>query len=110
MSGLAASLQHQNVTYLIVGLAATQVAAQHGPAMEASIRSFRALNDPSLLNVQPAKLQLVSLPEAMTGQSFAQRYPSSIPAEQVYIINGIDAATNLPRGAMVKRVLGGLPK
>lgn len=110
LSGLAASLQHQNVTYLIVGLAATQVAAQHGPAMEASIRSFRALTDPSLLNVQPAKLQLVSLPEAMTGQSFAQRYPSSISAEQVYIINGIDAATNLPRGAMVKRVLGGLPK
>ncbi|MEQ1693067.1 MAG: M48 family metalloprotease, partial [Gemmatimonas sp.] len=109
LSGTAASLQHQGVTYLIVGLSATQVWAQHGPPMETAIRSFKALTDPSLLNVQPAKVQLVTLTEVMTGQTFAQRYPSSIAAEQVYIINGIEAATSLPRGMVVKRVVGGLP-
>jgi predicted Zn-dependent protease len=110
LSGLAISLQHQNVTYLIVGLSASQVAAQHGPVMESAIRSFKALTDASLLNVQPAKVQMVTLPEAMTGQVFAQRYPSSIPVEQVYIINGIEATTSMPRGAMMKRVVGGIPQ
>ena len=110
LSGLAASLQYQGVTYLIVGLSTTSSAAQQSPPIDASIRSFKALSDPALLNVQPAKVQLVTLPEAMTGLIFSQRYPSSVPAEQLYIINGIEATTNLPRGAMVKRVVGGLPK
>ncbi|MBL0173412.1 MAG: hypothetical protein IPP90_22525 [Gemmatimonadaceae bacterium] len=110
LSGLAASMQYQGVTYLIVGLSTTASAGQHGPLMDASIRSFKALSDPALLNVQPAKVQLVALPEAMTGLVFTQRYPSSIAVEQVYIINGMDATTSLARGAMVKRVVGGLPK
>ncbi len=110
LRGLAASLQHQNVTYLIVGLTIAQKFDLNGPQIDASIRSFKALTDASLLNVQPARVQLVTLTEAMTGQTFVQRYPSSIATEQVYIINGIEAASNLSRGAIVKRVVGGLPK
>lgn len=110
LRGLAASLQHQNVTYLIVGLTAAPKFDANGPQIDASIRSFKGLTDPSLLNVQPAKVQLVPLPESMTGLAFTQRYPSNIAVEQVYIINGIEATTVLPRGAMVKRVTGGIPK
>ena len=110
LSGLVASLRHQNVTYLILGLSATQTAGQYNVAMDQSIRSFKPLTDPALVNVQAARVQLVTLGEAMTGQSFIQRYPSSIPAEEVYLINGIDASTSLPRGTVLKRVVGGLPK
>ena len=76
--------------------------------MDAAIRSFKSLTDQSLINVQPAKVQLVTLPEAMTGQVFVQRYPSSIAAEQVYIINAIEATTALPKGMVLKRVTGGV--
>ncbi len=110
LNGLAASLQHQNVTYLIVGLAASQTGGKYNAPMEASIRSFKALTDATLLNVQPARVQLVTISEAMTGQTFVQRYPSSIEADHVYIINGIDATTSVPRGTILKRVVGGLPK
>lgn len=109
LRGLVVSLQHRNVTYLLLGISTSAAAGAQGPAIDAAIRSFRDLTDPALLNVQPAKVQLVTLTEAMTGQTFAQRYPSSIAAEQVYIINGIEATTNLPRGMQVKRVVGGLP-
>ena len=54
-------------------------------------RSFRDLNDPAIVNVQPARVQLVTLAEPMTGLVFTQRFPSSISAEQVYIINRIEA-------------------
>ncbi len=110
LSGLAVALQHRNVTYLLVGLAASQAAAQQLPVMNAAMRTFRDLTDPALVNVQPARVQLVTLAEGMTGQTFVQRFPSSVPDEVVYIINGIDAETTLGRGALVKRVVGGLPK
>lgn len=109
LGGVAASLTHRNVTYLLIGLAASQVAGQHLPLMETAIRTFRDLTDPASLNVQPARVQLVTLSEAMTGQTFGQRFPSSIPVEQLYIINGIDAGTNVARGTILKRVVGGLP-
>jgi predicted Zn-dependent protease len=108
IKGLATALQYQNRTYLMVGLATQQGLQRSGSAIEGTIRSFRALNDPALINVQAALVQLVTLPDAMTGQAFTQRYPSSVPADQIYIINGITAGTNLPRGMLVKRVVGGL--
>ena len=110
IKGIIAGVQYQNATYLMVGLTTTAAAAKNLPLMDAAMRSFRALNDPALINVQPALVQLVTLPEAMTGLTFTQRYPSSVPAAEVYIINGMDAATNVSRGTVLKRVVGGLPQ
>jgi predicted Zn-dependent protease len=109
LSGIATSLQHRNATYLLIGFTSSQAAAQQVPIMESAMRTFRELTDATALNVQPARVQLVTLAEAMTGQTFAQRFPSSIPVEQLYIINGIDAGTNLARGTILKRVTGGMP-
>jgi predicted Zn-dependent protease len=106
--GLAAAISHGNSTYMLIGLMAPAAIQARGPEIEASIRSFRPLTDPAALNVQPARLQIVTVPETMNGQTFAQRYPSSIPVAQVYIINGIDAATSIPRGTLLKRVTGGV--
>ncbi len=110
LRGTVTAVQLQNATYVLLGITAPANAAQLVPTMDAAIRTFRSLTDASLINVSPAKVQLVTLSEAMTGQTFTQRYPSSIDASQVYIINGIEANTSLPRGAVVKRVVGGLPK
>ena len=109
--GVVASLQHRNVTYVILGITAAQAGQQYNPVMEQSIRSYKPVSDPAVLNVQPPRLQLVTLSEAMTGSQFVQRYPSTVPAEQVYVINGIDAGSTLQRGDVLKRVMGGnMPK
>lgn len=108
--GSAIALSYQNSTYLLVGLSTAAAAAQYSGPMDAAMRSFRSLTDQSLINVQAAKVQLVTLSEAMTGQTFVQRYPSSIDATQVYIINAIDANSSLPKGTVLKRVVGGLSK
>ena len=110
LHGSAIALSYQNTTYLLVGLSTAAAAAQYSGPMDAAMRSFRSLTDQSLINVQAAKVQLVTLSEAMTGQTFVQRYPSSIDATQVYIINAIDANTSLPKGMVLKRVVGGLGK
>lgn len=108
IKGIATALRYQDRTYLMVGLATAAGLRRHGSAIEGTIRSFRALNDPALINVQPALVQLVTLQDAMTGQAFTRAYPSTVPAEEIYIINGIQAGTNVPRGTILKRVVGGL--
>lgn len=110
IKGLAVALQYENRTYLMVGLMTEAAAQKNGAAIDTSMRSFRALTDSSLINVQPAYVQLVTLSESMTGLAFTQRHPSTIPAAQVYIMNGIDAGTNLSRGTVMKRVIGGLSR
>ncbi len=108
LRGIAAALSYQNATHLMVGLATEAGARKHSSAIDGTIRSFRSLNDPSLINVQPALVEIVTLRDAMSGQAFTRAYPSSIPAEEVYVINGIVAGTNLPRGMLMKRVVGGV--
>jgi predicted Zn-dependent protease len=108
LRGLAASVQHSGTTYLIMGIMAPQAVGTHGSAVEQTIRSFRPLTDPAALAVQPAKVEIVTLPSAMTGATFVQRYPSSVPAAQVYIANGIEASTSLPQGTLIKRIVGGV--
>ena len=108
LRGMAGAIQQGNTTYLLIGIMAPQVASQHVREIESSIRSFRALTDQTALNVQPARIELVTLPAAMNGQNFVDRYPSSVSAEQIYIINEMEAGTNIPRGTVLKRVVGGI--
>lgn len=73
-----------------------------------TIRSFGALQDPSKLNVQPAKVELVKLNRSMTLEQFNAQYPSSLPIEQLAIINELEGpSTTIPAGQTVKRVVGG---
>lgn len=108
IKGLAAALPYDNKTYLMIGLMTEAGARQHRDRIDGTIRSFRALTDPALINVPPALVQVVTLPDSMTGVAFTQRYPSSVPAEEIYIINGMEAGTTLARGTLLKRVVGGV--
>ena len=65
------------------------------------------MTDRRVLDVQPKRVDVVSLPCAMTLEEFAHRYPSTVDLETLAIINQADADTRFPAGAEVKRVVGG---
>jgi hypothetical protein len=44
----------------------------------------------------------------MTLEQFHARYPSSIPLEELALINGVTAGETLPDGHTVKRIVGGV--
>jgi predicted Zn-dependent protease len=70
------------------------------------INSFRRLTDPAALAVKPSLVRLVQIPSAMSITQFQQQYPSSIPVEQLAVINGAAAAsTSFPAGSWLKRVV-----
>lgn len=107
LNGLATALSYNGTTYLLLGLAVPQAAVQRGPEMDATMRSFRPLTDAAALNVQPARLSIVTTDQAMTGAQFVSRYPSSVAAEEVLLINGLEATTPVAKGTLLKRVTGG---
>ena len=59
-----------------------------------------------MLNVRPNRIAVVRIPSAMTLAQFQSRYPSTIPIDQLAILNQVEGpASTLPAGTLVKRVV-----
>lgn len=109
IAGIVSFLSYRGTTYGILAYAAADNFRSYDNAIQRTIGSFRELNDPSALNVQPARVELVQVNEAMTVTEFNQRYPSTIRIEEVALINGLEGPDAPVRpGRTYKRVVGGL--
>lgn len=107
LRGRVAFLAWEGRTYRILGYTTLAKYGNYRPAFMATQGSFNRVTDPAVLNRQPNRLRLVTLPRAMTLREFHAAYPSVIPVEQVALINGVDLDGQLARGRLVKRVVGG---
>jgi predicted Zn-dependent protease len=104
LAGLVSYISYGGNTYqLLTYTAPTQLDA-YNSTFQQVISSFAPLTDPAMLNVEPKKVEVVKLPSRMTLAQFNSRYPSSIPVEEVAIINGVETGTTLAAGTEVKRV------
>ena len=108
LRGIATWIQYGNATYQFLGYTPAARYSAYDATLRQVIGSFSRVTDPAVLNVQPAKVSLVRVPSNMSVTEFNRRYPSSIPVEQVAIINGVDAGGTLRAGTMAKRVTGGV--
>jgi predicted Zn-dependent protease len=109
VQGVTSFLSHGGTTYQLIGYTTAGQLAAHEPAFRATLSSFRELTDPAVLGVQPARLDLVTLPQAMTLEQFNGRYPSTVSLEELATLNGVAPGETLPAGQTVKRVVGGTP-
>jgi predicted Zn-dependent protease len=106
INGQAAFLSYGGSTFAIIGMAGGG-ADVSGPFRE-MVRSFRPLTDPALLNVKAATVRSVRVPRDMTVQQFDDQFPSTIPVEELAVINGVDGpSSTLEGGRLAKQVLGG---
>jgi len=111
IGGLVTFLSYGNTTYAILGYTAAAAVQQHDAEFKSVMNSFAPLSDPAAANVQPAKVQLVKLDQAMTVEQFNQKYPSNLKIEEVALINGLDTPTSpMQAGQTYKRVVGGPPR
>jgi predicted Zn-dependent protease len=109
LGGVTAFVSWQGRTLQLVGYTVAAQLPQHDPAFRATFASFRELADPAVLAVQPARLELVTLDQAMTLEQFQSRSPSTIPLEELALINGVKPGDTLAAGRIVKRITGGPP-
>ena len=107
LRGSAAFVEYGGVVYQILGYAGGEAWAGHQGAVTATQRSFNQLTDQAALNVQPLRLSIVTLDRSMTLEEFNRRYPSQVGLDAVALLNGVEPGTALPRGTLVKRVVGG---
>jgi predicted Zn-dependent protease len=107
LQGIVAFVEKDNKVYQILGYTQAQNFRRYGDVLSSSIGSFDRVTDRNALNVEPKRVDVVSIPSAMTLSEFAQRYPSTVDMATLAIINQADQNTRFPAGAEVKRVVGG---
>jgi predicted Zn-dependent protease len=73
-----------------------------------SLESFRVLSDRSILDVQPARIRVTTLPRAMDLISFLNREGAADQADDVRLLNRIQGNPTLPAGRVLKIPVGGV--
>jgi predicted Zn-dependent protease len=107
LQGIAAFVESNNKVYQLLGYTTAQNWRRYGDVISGALGSFERVTDRRALDVQPKRVDVVSITSAMTLDEFARRYPSTVDMETLAIINQADSNTRFPAGAEVKRVVGG---
>lgn len=105
--GVAAFVEHQGRVYQLLGYSTSQRWRAYDGAAEQAIDSFRRVTDRRVLGVQPKRIDVVSVPSAMTLEEFSRRYPSTVDLQTLALINQAQPGTRFERGTELKRVVGG---
>ena len=92
--------------YRVTGYASTGRWDAHADAVSRALTSLRPLTDPAALAVQPQRLEIVTLPEAMSIRDFAARYPGPVPVEELARLNRRGPDEIVPAGLRLKRIVG----
>ncbi len=106
LRGAVTFIQYGDNIYRLLAFSTSAAWSSYQQTVANSVASFARLTDQSALSVQPVRLSIIELPQAMTIEAFNQRYPSSIPVETLAILNQVQLGTRMPRGSLVKRMVG----
>jgi predicted Zn-dependent protease len=106
VGGMVGFIEYGGNVYQLLAYSPAQLFQQYEGLFRQVIGSFGPETAPAVLNVRPNRVSIVRVPQAMTLAEFQRRYPSSIPIEELAIINQVQGPTaTLPAGAMVKRIV-----
>jgi predicted Zn-dependent protease len=106
LSGEVAFARRGDVVYRLLGYAARAEWRSHSAQVAATISSFRTLTDPAALAVQPWRIDIVTLPSAMSLTTYHQRNPGPVEVDVLARLNRRDPGEVLSAGTRIKRVVG----
>ena len=107
LRGLATYVEYGGLVYQLLGFTPEASWGTYDGVFRQSFSSFDRLTDASALAVQPLRFSIIRTDRAMTLAQFNQRYRSQVSLETLALLNGVDSGTTIPRGTLVKRVVGG---
>ncbi|MDA1185053.1 MAG: M48 family metalloprotease [Acidobacteria bacterium] len=99
-------LEHERRIFRVVGVSTSGGWLARRRAVLATLESLAPLTDPAVLAAEPWRLEIVTVPESMTLQTFHERFDSPASAEETARINRVALDELLPAGARLKRVVG----
>jgi len=106
LRGTVLFVEYRGSVFQLVGYAPEAAWAGNRAAVEASIRSFEPLTDATALNVQPQRIEVLTLDRRTTIQMLASQRASPASPETLSIMNQVDVQTPLAAGRLVKWVVG----
>ena len=109
IQGVASFAELDGKVYQILGYTMASNFRRYGDLLSSSIGTFSRVTDRRLLNVEPRRVDVVKVPNAMTLEEFNRRYPSTVDLQTLAIINQVDGNGRFAAGQEVKRVVGGEP-
>ena len=107
LRGAVLFVEHGGAVFSILGYAAATEWGSQQRAVLASMESFRPVSDPDVLEVEPARIEIVRIPSRMTLQQFIDRFPSTVGDEQIALLNRRTPDESIAGGTLLKRVVGG---
>ena len=109
LRGAVLFVEHGGSVFRVLGFASASQWRSHEGVVLESMESFRPVSDPDVLEVEPARLEVVRLPSRMTLRQFIERYPSTVDDAQIAMINRRTLEEFVDAGTLLKRVAGGPP-
>ncbi len=107
LRGAVLFVEHGGAVFRLLGFASASQWRSHQGAVLGSIESFRSVSDPEILEVEPARIEIVRIPSRMTLQQFIDQYPSTVDDERIAMINRRTLDESIAGGTLLKRVAGG---
>ena len=107
LQGEAAYVRHGDMLFQLIGYGIQSQWANYAAAIGASIESFQRVTDQRVLSVQPARVEIVTIPRDMTFEEFLSEFPSSTEDSEIARINRLVAGDRIESGTLLKRVVGG---
>lgn len=107
LEGAVAFVAHGGQVFQIMGVGSPDGWRRDGGAVDAVLGTFAEVRDPAVLNVQPRRIEIVQIPDAMTLEQFYARYPTSLELDEVARINRRAPGETIPAGTLLKHVGGG---
>jgi predicted Zn-dependent protease len=92
--------------YRIIGYAPEARWSSYQGAVEASLQTFERLTDPAALNIQPQRVEVVTVDRRTTIADLAQARRSPVSASTLALINQVELDTPLEPGRLVKVIVG----
>jgi predicted Zn-dependent protease len=106
LGGIAAFITLADRTYRILAYTPAEKLSGYENTFRRSISSFDRLTDRAALARQPDRLEIVRLTRSMTVAQFDRTYPSTIPLEELALINQLSGPDSvMPAKYPAKRVV-----
>lgn len=110
LRGLVAFLDDGGTTYRLLGVAPEPRFGRYERTFSSFVGSYRRLEDPEVLDVEPLRLELVTPSAATTIERLAAGRASPLSVEELAILNGVQPGETVPAGRTIKWVVGELPE
>ena len=106
LRGAAAFIEHGGKVFQLLAVAPEPRWAAYASTAERIFLSFSVLTDRAILDAQPMRVQIITVPRAMTLAALASERPAPVPVAPLALLNGLSADASLQAGQKLKWVTG----